>query len=180
MPLPPYPFVPGQSPHPVSDPAGHLYGKPREKPEPFDPDHWEKNRDYLLGFDLFNHGYYWEAHEAWEGLWHACGRTGMAADFFKGLIKLAAAGVKVREGKPHGVISHAARAADLFWKIDQALGGHGVRYLGLPLHDLLRYTERISQQARSATRDAVSGGKVVLDYIVFDFILWPSRSGEEP
>ncbi|TGQ49534.1 DUF309 domain-containing protein, partial [Mesorhizobium sp. M1C.F.Ca.ET.210.01.1.1] len=26
---------------------------------------------FRWGIDLFNHGYYWEAHEAWEPLWHA-------------------------------------------------------------------------------------------------------------
>ncbi|MER9222262.1 DUF309 domain-containing protein [Mesorhizobium sp. M0644] len=24
-----------------------------------------------MKIDLINHGYYWEAHEAWEPLWHA-------------------------------------------------------------------------------------------------------------
>ena len=50
--------------------------------------------------DLLNHGFYWEAHEAWETLWHAAGRKGEIADFLKGLIKLAAAAVKAREGNP--------------------------------------------------------------------------------
>jgi predicted metal-dependent hydrolase len=63
---------------------------------------------------LFNAGYYWEAHEAWEGLWHAHGRLGPTANVLKGLIKLAAAGVKVRQGQPHGIITHARRAASLF------------------------------------------------------------------
>ena len=70
--------------------------------------------DFRFGVDLFNHGYYWEAHEVWEGLWHACGRKGTLADFLKGLIRLAAAGVKAREGNPTGVIRHARRAEELF------------------------------------------------------------------
>jgi predicted metal-dependent hydrolase len=63
---------------------------------------------------LFNAGYYWEAHEAWEGLWHVYGRHGPTADVLKGLIKLAAAGVKVREGREPGVRTHARRAGETF------------------------------------------------------------------
>src|SRR5712692_7985241 len=93
-PLPPYAYVPGRSPHPLSDPQGHSFGTKPERLDPPDPHYWHVCRPYLYGIDLFNHGYYWEAHEVWEGLWHACGRTGRTAAFLKGLIKLAAAGVK--------------------------------------------------------------------------------------
>lgn len=66
------------------------------------------------GIDLFNHGFYWEAHETWEQLWIKFGRSGREADFLKALIKLAAAGVKARECRPVGVQRHACRARDLF------------------------------------------------------------------
>src|SRR6516165_5519584 len=110
-PLPPYTFVPGRTPHPVSDPAGHSFGAKPERPAAPDPARWRECRAYLRGLDLFNHGYYWEAHEAWEGLWLAAGRAGTTADFLKGLIKLAAAGVKSREGRPAGAVSRARRGA---------------------------------------------------------------------
>src|SRR5688500_11645065 len=97
-PLPPYAFVPGRGPHPVSDPRGHSYNRAPERPAPIDPERWQQSQPYLFGFDLVNRGFYWEAHEVWEGLWHACGRSGPTADLLKGLIQLAAAGVKVRQG----------------------------------------------------------------------------------
>src|SRR5260370_8110055 len=109
-----YSYIPGRFPHPLSDPRGHSFGVQPQRPEPPDPEQWRLCRPYLYGIDLFNHGYYWEAHEVWEGLWHACGRSGPTASFLKGLIKLAAAGVKVRAGKPQGVKSTALRAAELF------------------------------------------------------------------
>jgi uncharacterized protein len=133
-PLPPYTFIPGQSPHPISDPAGHSYGYRPEVPEPPDPQRWRESLTYLRGLDLFNHGYYWEAHEAWESLWMACGRTGETADFLKALIKLAAAGVKHLEEKPQGTRSHAERAAKLL----RQLAASHPRFLGLDLGDLLR------------------------------------------
>ena len=69
---------------------------------------------FLRGVELFNAGYYWEAHEAWEGSGMQSDATGPPADLIKGLIKLAAAGVKVREGQAHGVRTHAGRAAEFF------------------------------------------------------------------
>jgi hypothetical protein len=65
------------------------------------------------GLDLFNHGYYWEAHEAWEGLWRVADRDGTLRMFFKGLILLSAAGVKIRERKNAAAARHAMRAAAL-------------------------------------------------------------------
>ena len=112
--LPPYSYVPGRFPHPVTDPAGHSYGQPPRKVPPLDPARWEQSREFCHALRLFNAGYYWEAHEAWEALWMAAGRKGADATALKGLIKLAAAGVKAREGNAAGVERHARRAAELF------------------------------------------------------------------
>jgi predicted metal-dependent hydrolase len=97
---------------------------------PIRGDDWASSTSYLRGVRLFNAGYYWEAHEAWEGLWLAQRRVGPTADVLKALIKLAAAGVKVRQGQPRGVSTHARRAAELFQAVRQA--GHD-RLLGLDL-----------------------------------------------
>ena len=78
---PPYAFVPGFWPHPTRDPDGHGHGKRQSTPRPMQPDTWEESTQYLEGIELFNHGYYWEAHEMWEGLWHAAGREGALSDF---------------------------------------------------------------------------------------------------
>lgn len=121
-PFPRYAFVPGRFPHPTRDPAGHSFGLRPERPVSLNPEKWRECRSYLFGVDLFNHGYYWEAHEAWESLWHACGRAGSTADLLRGLIRLAASGVKVREGRRAGVKSHAAAARDLFQRIAGELG----------------------------------------------------------
>src|SRR5438128_9530059 len=130
-PFPPYSYVNGRFPHPIRDPAGHSFAVvPTPCPMP-DPSHWQDCRPYLYGMDLFNHGYYWEAHEVWEGLWHASGRSGQTGHFLKGLIHLAAAGVKVRQGIPAGVKSHSSRAAELFRQTAEATGTEDARYMGL-------------------------------------------------
>ncbi len=41
------------------------------------------------GFDLFNAGRYWDAHEAWEEVWMP-DRKGPDSGFYKGLIQVAA------------------------------------------------------------------------------------------
>src|SRR5947208_538299 len=112
-PLPPYSYVPGLSPHPISDPQGHSFGANHPPAQPLDEPSYVNNKTYLYAIDLFNHGFYWEAHEEWESLWHAAGRSGPIADYLKGLIKLAAAGVKLREGRFAGVKQHAQRSAEL-------------------------------------------------------------------
>jgi uncharacterized protein len=145
-PLPPYSFVPGRCPHPYSDPAGHSYHTVREHPAAPDADNWCESRAFLRGVDLFNHGFFWEAHEAWEGLWHACGRRGVLADFLKGLIQLAAAGVKHREGVPQGVTNHARRAADLWQETAHSLESGQERFLGLRIAELIEWAEAVARQ----------------------------------
>jgi uncharacterized protein len=144
--FPPYSFVPGQAPHPFSDPAGHSFGVVATAPPKLHPAQWEGNQTYLFGFDLFNAGYYWESHEQWESLWHACGRTGSVADFLKALIKLAAAGVKHLEGNQVGVKSHACRAAAIWQSVAQSLESDKGAYLGFRIETLIKLAEDICQQ----------------------------------
>ena len=149
IPLPPYSYVPGHGlPHPVNDPRGHLFNSPEPVPRSLDqlPDDPASRRqavaalfathpDWLHALDLFNEGYAWEAHEAWEQFWHALGRTTPEARFVQGLIHLAAAAVKIREGKPAGVATHTQRARELLGVEEAASvgesGGAGVDTLGM-------------------------------------------------
>jgi hypothetical protein len=165
--LPPYAFVPGGPfPHPTGSPDGHLAGRVACLAEPIDRDDWGASSAYLRGFDLFNAGYYWEAHEVWEGLWHAHGRTGAIAELLKGLIKIAAAGVKVRQGQPHGIATHARRAADAFRR---ARAEAGSDLLGLDLDSLEALVERVAATLPST---AVGANDRVVK--VFGFDLRPS------
>ncbi len=133
--LPLYSYVPGHDlPHPVNDPHGHSFNARHAPPLP-PPTIAElptdsalrrhalaallvTNSPWLFALDLFNAGFYWEAHEAWESFWNAFGRTSPEARCVQGLIHLAAAAVKIREGKPAGVSRHTQRAREL-------LGGTG-------------------------------------------------------
>jgi hypothetical protein len=153
--LPPYSYVPGHDlPHPVTDPRGYSYSAVHDQPRgalntPALPAHLTTDPasrrrvlaatlaadpQWLYALDLFNGGWYWESHEAWEGFWNALGRTTPEARFVQGLIHLAAAAVKIREGKPTGVARHTQRAWELLGgsraaPVGNALaggsGGHG-------------------------------------------------------
>ena len=171
--LPPYAYVPGQQPHPIRDPRGHSFGMKPDDPEPPDPNRWRACRTYLYGIDLFNHGYYWEAHEVLEGLWHACHRRGPMGMFFKALIALAAAGLKLRMGNRRGVTGHARRAADLFDKIALEVGCDEAHYMGLDVHALARWASDLAECPSGKGVDRSGVGAVV-----FDLVLWPEQAAE--
>src|SRR5262249_34700633 len=119
---------------------------PRPTPLPLGPEDWHTSRPYLRGLDLFNGRYFWESHVEFESLWLACGRTGAVATFLKGLIKLAAAGVKHLEEKPQGVKSHAGRAANHWREVARGLKVGQELFLGFRLQKLIDLADRISRE----------------------------------
>ncbi len=103
IPFPPYRFLPGRDPHPKSD-AGH---SPRSlesgnAPLWLGPERWRDMPDYLLGVDLYNHGFWWEAHEAWEGLWKAIPRSDISRRFLQGLIQAGACHLQILQRQHEG------------------------------------------------------------------------------
>jgi hypothetical protein len=168
MPFPAYAYLPGRTPHPTRDPEGHSFGAESRAPRPPDPGNWRACRDYLFGIDLFNRGYFWEAHEAWEGLWVACGREGPAATYFQALINLAAAGFKARWGSARGVAANAATALRLFRAFEGQLGPGRTRYMGLDVGELADYAATIA-----SSRQAVTPGTSDRNPLVFGLVLRP-------
>jgi uncharacterized protein len=100
--FPRYRYIPTQSPHPVIDPNGHSYKKVEEKVSFSPPEKWKQNDLYLYGVDLFNHGYWWEAHEAWETVWMTTPKTDVHGQFLQGLIQFSAAVLKLYSGSKNG------------------------------------------------------------------------------
>lgn len=147
--LPPYTYIPGLRPHPFSHPLGHRFGTDEPAPRPEDLHDPRSCRPFLLGLDLYNAGFYWEAHEMWEKLWHLAGRKGPLADFFKALIQLAVAGVKWRQGQPDSTHKHARRAEELFAQIEAPLGPR-------PWHLSLPFLKTIAQNWQKASTEPAS------------------------
>jgi hypothetical protein len=151
---PPYAFVPGRQPHPVRDPRGHSHDRPKPSP-PDDPADPAFRAEFRWGVELFDRGYYWEAHEAWETLWQTVAKPCAWADFLKGLIKLAATGVKSREGNATGVARHARRAAELLRSCRELPDAP------LPIDELVAVADALAVNPPVDT-DPVAGGKPVL------------------
>lgn len=152
-PFPAYAYTPGRHPHPVRHPDGHSHGVHAPAPAAPDPDRWRDSHDYLRGIDLFNAGYYWEAHEAWEGLWNASGRAGPIAVFLQAMIALAAAGLKLRVGSASGTTAHSRRAD---WLLEDLVHKAGPRFMGLDVQSLQQQARDIPER-EAAPEPAVLG-----------------------
>ena len=101
-PLPPYRYVPGLNPHPVSDPRGHSHGHRPATQDPPAPEAWASCADYRYAVDLHNFAYWWEAHEAWEGIWQHLDKAGEQGQFLQGLIQTSAGLLKSHLGSREG------------------------------------------------------------------------------
>ena len=141
-PLPPYRFVPGESPHPTRDPEGHSFNESRYELKPFQAPEWRNCDAYLYGVDLFNHGYWWEAHEALEDVWLAAGqRETLCGRFVQGLIQLAAAQLKRFMAEPRGAKSLTVAGIEKIAEVE------GV-YLGVEVAELMAEAERCLREDR--------------------------------
>jgi len=107
MEYPPYAYVPGgPHPHPERDANGHRHSA----------------TTFGEGVDLYHAGFFWEAHEVWEGLWRAVDDVG-ERDFYQGLIQLAAALLQVQVGHQRGAEKLRAAARE---KLARAGAMHGL------------------------------------------------------
>ena len=133
--FPPYRHVPGVTPHPIKDPQGHSYGLEENHGPILPPIAWREIEDYLYGVDLFNFAYWWEAHEAWEGLWHPA--TGDYRLFLQGLIQVSAALIKyhMRMLRPLRTLSIAGR--DKLRQVYRNLDNPTGMYMGIALNEFL-------------------------------------------
>jgi hypothetical protein len=163
--LPPYAYLPGWNPHPVRDPTGHSY---HVGPLPLASEPSLGSDAFLWGLDLFNHGYYWEAHEAWEDLWQVADRDNPQRTLFKSLILLSAAGLKIRERKNAAAARHAMRAAALLRVLMKVKDSAFERALGMSPGTLAEHAEAAT--SIPAELRATAPGQ---PQSVFNFILGP-------
>lgn len=114
-PLPPYKHIPGQTPHPIRDPAGHSYDPSGELERDLpDLNHSAglDHPEFLYGIDLFNAGYWWESHEVMEAFWHASGMGTPAAHVLQAIIQCAAAHLKTLTDQDDGAYKLFVMAED--------------------------------------------------------------------
>ncbi len=98
--FPASPFLPGITPRSTRHAVSAMEDLGVFADTPLTADNWRHHGPYLFGVDLFNHGYWWEAHEQWEVPWR-CGNA-LQKPFLQGLIQIAASLLKRRLGNPRG------------------------------------------------------------------------------
>jgi hypothetical protein len=104
MPLPEVAFLPGRTARPSR--AGFELDGTLLAPE-----RWRENLIWLHGVDLYNHGFAWEAHEAWEQIW-AASPDPLQKRFLQSLIQAAASALKRALDERSGSRRLAQRACD--------------------------------------------------------------------
>ncbi|MGH1343929.1 MAG: DUF309 domain-containing protein [Nannocystales bacterium] len=92
-----------QRPLPEHAPYRPGYGT---RPEEAGPQLWSTQDLFAGGVDLFHADYFWEAHEAWEHVWHVAEDGSPFESLVRALIRTTAAHVKRRDGSERGVASH--------------------------------------------------------------------------
>ncbi len=143
-PLPSYRYVPGLQPHPFRHPDGHLYtdgSAPEEVVWRADLP-WREDPDWLWGCELFDQRFYWEAHEAWEALWHQVPRGGQSSELLQGLIQAAAFVLKQHMGHTAGAKRLLARASS---RLERVAKGPPEVHRGLDLDAVIAQLHAFEQ-----------------------------------
>lgn len=96
------------------------------------------------GLELFNAGQWFEAHEAWEDIWHMA--SGPRKLFYQGLIQCAVTIEHMRRGNPRGVVTVFESALSKFRGLPNP-------YLGIDWADLTRRIGAMVDQVRAMPRE---------------------------
>lgn len=91
------------------------------------------------GLDLFDHAYYWEAHEVWEQLWRRTDALDPRRQLLQGLIQAAASVLKGEMGQTWGARRLRDRAVLRLSRLGSACcRGYGIDSIAF-IDDLERY-----------------------------------------
>ncbi len=133
--FPPYRHVPGVTPHPINDPLGHSYSLEENDAPVSLPEDWCHVEDYLYGVDLYNFAYWWEAHEAWEGLWNKTEDD--CRLFLQGLIQVSASLIKYHTRQLRAIRSLSTAGRDKVRRVRHNLEDATGMYMGINLNEFL-------------------------------------------
>ena len=108
-----------------------MYTEGSAPPEqPWTPsEDWRNDKRFLFAADLFDHRYMWEAHEAWEALWHFADENSAERALLQSLICCAASSLKHHMGTPSSASKLLRRATSILrpWSSSRVIYGvvHG-------------------------------------------------------
>jgi len=135
LPLPPYKFRKGESPHPTQHSEGHFREKKTFRCPELDAANWRDCQGYLFALDLFNHGYFWECHEVLEDLWFSVEPGTPIRHFLQAFIQCTVTHWQASSGR-------ARAARRLLLRIPRHVRGAAGLELGLNIADLEVATAR--------------------------------------
>jgi hypothetical protein len=145
--LPPCAYVPGRSARPPAIAPSDARDAALPQPSYLPDERWLDNAEYLWGVDLYNQGFFWEAHEAWEGLWRAAEHDELQRLFLQGLIQCAAACLKAAIGDADACLRLSARGLA---RLERVNAGHGARYMGLDVPSFMLDFQRFANECPAA------------------------------
>ena len=122
---------------------------------------------YLDGIQLFNEHEYFDAHEAWEDVWHMA--YGLKHDFYQGLIQCAVALEHYRRSNPRGVLSLYNSYRPKFRDVPPVFMGLDVARFLAEMHEVLRPVVEASPlpQKGEIELDPARAPKIELQYDPF-------------
>lgn len=92
-----------------------------------------ENQFFLYGVDLFNHHYFWEAHEVWEEIWHLEESEGLR-NLLQGMIQLTGGFLKIIQNNEKGTRT-------LWSKSRPRLSNELLEETGIQLDPLLQFID---------------------------------------
>jgi len=128
--LPSYRHLPFQNAHPFLDKGGHSCGEKLSPPDSFDLSNWQDSTEFLYCIDLFNYGFWWEAHERLKFISIAAGRESETGQFVQGLIQVAASLLKHFMFEERGAVTLAKQGLENISKVSGT-------YLGINVSTLI-------------------------------------------
>ena len=103
---------------------------------------WQEDEGYLRGCDLFDHRYLWEAHEAWEGVWHQVPESDDYRTLLQGLIQAAAGVLKSHIAQDGGAARLHTRSTE---KLQRVAASQPTPYRGIYISELISRLEAFHQ-----------------------------------
>lgn len=145
--FPKYRYLPTVTPHPGIHPEGHSYGKKETALDFMAPQDWKQNESYLYGVDLFNYGYWWEAHEAWENVWLTTQKMDLYGQFLQSLIQFSAALLKLYSGSKKAFEKLYGEADKRMKFCLKEIPGNQHRFMGLNIVNWMDRLENFRETA---------------------------------
>jgi len=140
--LPPYAYVPGQTPRHAEDAFAHICDTVQDG---MDAAALAASPAWAAGQKFFHAGFFWESHEVLEAVWMRTRPNSTERHLVQALIQTANAGLKARMQRPRAVL----RLCDLAQShLQAARAAGGAELMALRFDDLAQEIENLRQQAQ--------------------------------